>query len=695
MKLNQIEFQDWRCFTGNQTIRFATDHGKSVTAIWGANSSGKTTILNGILWALWGTLTEDFQNPESLVSDLAIFNAGEGETLSAYVEVKFEHGGNRYTMRRSCSQRKSVSTNAEGLETHARLMIVDASGETFTHLNSDAFSVIDQILPKVLATYFFFNGEKFRLQVQSAHGEKTFADAVRQVIGLTKYERALKHIDKAKQELDVRISNSEKSDELDKLINLKNQAEHNRVGFLDRSKQLDEEFDMLKNRFDEIAIEQTKFHEIREIVLARQGVEAELKMRKDILADLQDSRTDLLGNLFALHVLSGNEAEVRGLAENHRRQKHIPADFKKSFIDDLIASGSCICGCELVEGSDQYRKVISRLSEGALEGTEESWTKLSAELGTINTRHELMRVNFEDLNGKIYSEDKAIQNLNEKLSVFDESISGVAAIDEARNAIVDLESERKSNNAKQIELTQQKERISEKLSECNKSITGYDKEIGKIEPKNEEAKRNSSRRRYLTQAKSHLEKEFSELKESLRDELEMSITTIFRGLSNNDYFAELDSDFSLKMCSRDAGVVVRDVAMGTGETQLKYYSFIAALSKLNYENSVNSESVHQSFPIMIDAPFSYLDSSLSERVALKLPTMTHQVIFLNLKRDLNTMIEPEVAKAVGAVNVLTFFVGRSTENNVNEDIHLPQGAVSYVVAQDNSPRFTKINAVHV
>ena len=148
MKLNQIEFQDWRCFAGNQTIRFATDHGKSVTALWGANSSGKTTILNGILWALWGTLTEDCQNPESLVNDIAILSAGEGETLSAYVEVKFEHGGKRYTMRRSCSQKKNNSTNADDLETHARLMIVDALGETFTHLNSDAFSVIDQILPK-------------------------------------------------------------------------------------------------------------------------------------------------------------------------------------------------------------------------------------------------------------------------------------------------------------------------------------------------------------------------------------------------------------------------------------------------------------------------------------------------------------------------------------------------------------------
>ena len=74
MKLNQVEFHDWRCFLGKQTIRFATDHGKSVTAVWGANSSGKTTILNGILWALWGTLTDDFQWPTMLVNDTALLN---------------------------------------------------------------------------------------------------------------------------------------------------------------------------------------------------------------------------------------------------------------------------------------------------------------------------------------------------------------------------------------------------------------------------------------------------------------------------------------------------------------------------------------------------------------------------------------------------------------------------------------------
>jgi DNA sulfur modification protein DndD len=598
-------------------------------------------------------------------------------------------------MRRSCSQKKNNSTNADDLETHARLMIVDALGETFTHLNSDAFSVIDQILPKILATYFFFNGEKFRLQVQSAHGEKTFADAVRQVIGLTKYERALKHIVKAKQELDLTISSLDKNEERRKLIDLKSHDEHLQAGYVDRINALEDECDILKKRFDVIAIEQAKFHEVKVDILARQGVEAELKIRKAILANLQDSRTGLLGNLFALNVLLGNEAEVRVLAENHRRQKHIPADFKKSFIDDLLSSGSCICGCELVEGSEQYRKVNSRLNEGALGGTEESWTKLSVELGAVTTRYESLRGNFEELNAKIYSEDKAIQVLMEKLSIFDENILGVAAIDEARIAIVDLETERKDNVARQIELTQQKEEKSQELSKCNERIGDYENEITKIEIKNEEAKLISVRRQYLSDALSHLEKELAELKESLRDELEMSITTIFRSFSNNSYFAELDKDFSLKLCSKDANGVSREAALGTGETQLKYYSFIAALSKMNYESSVNSESIHQSFPIMVDAPFSYLDTDLSRRVALKLPEMTHQVIFLNLKKELDTMIEPEVAKSVGAVSVLTFFVNRSAEIKVSENIDLPQGQFKYVIAQENSPRYTEINSVKV
>lgn len=694
MKLNQIEFQDWRCFTGNQTIQFATDHGKSVTAIWGANSSGKTTILNGILWALWGTLTEDFQSPDQLVSEILLSSAGEGETVSAYVEVKFEHGGKRYTMKRSCSERKTGSSISDGLETHARLTTVDENGESFIDLDDAAFSVVDQILPKVLATYFFFNGEKFRSQVISAQGEKSFADAVRQVIGLTKYERALKHIGRAKDELDVRISNSEKSDELDKLLNLKNQAEHRRVGYEDRMKALEDEFEVLKNRFDEITNEQTKFYEIREIVLERQQVEADLKMRKSNLADLQDTRTDLLGNLFSLHVLSGFETEIRALAENHRRQKHIPADFKQSFINDLLASGSCICGCELVRGAEPYRKLIARLKEGALEGTEENWTTLSVELGAVANRFEVTFSKFEELNGKIYSEGLAVDNQLEKLSRFDENILGFAAIDEARIAIVDLETERKDNVAMQIELTQQIERHVKKLSECNKNIVDYDKDIEKFGPLNKEAKLNSLRRRYLSLAQSHLEKELLELKESLREELEMSITTIFRGLSNNAYFAELDSDFSLKMCSKDARGVARNVALGTGETQLKYYSFIGALSKLNYEKSVSSKSVHHSFPIMIDAPFSYLDSSLCERVALGLPQMTHQVVFLNLKKELSTMIKPEVSAAIGSVNVLTFFADNE-EEYVNENIELPQGVVSYVVAQEAGPRYTKISMVSV
>lgn len=695
MKINQVEFNDWRYFIGKQTIQFATDHGKSVTAVWGANSSGKTTILNGILWALWGTLTEDFQRPEILVNDTATSNAKEGETLSAYVEVKFEHGGNRYTMKRWCSQKKSDREVFESMETHASLRMVDKKGETFSYLDEEAFSEIDQILPKVLSTYFFFNGEKFKQTIETVQGKKLFADAVRQVIGLTKYERALKHIIRTKAELDSRISNSEKSAEIDQLQIRQTQAVLSQKGLEDRLTQIEDDLARLGARFDKIAIEQSAFHEVKELILERQGVITQLDLRKASQKYLKDSRTELIGGLYTSQVLAGISIDITNLAEGHRRQKHIPADFKQSFINDLLTSGICICGCELKTNSDQFKKVQSRLNEGALEGTEESWTKLAVDVAGIDSQFTSLKQMFNELSGKIDSEEQAINDLSGKLSKFDDSIATVAAGTNAGEAIVALESERNSVLAESLELTRKREQKLELLNACKKEIADCDREMRKLKPKNEEAKLHLKRRNYLSLVQELVEDEFVRLKESLREDLEMSITTMFRSLSNNLYFAELDKDFGLRLCVKDDAGNNQQVALGTGETQLMYYSFIAALSQLNFEKSQKSINIHQSFPILIDAPFSYLDSELSTRVARNLPAVTHQVVFLNFKRELPTMLEIEVANAVGKVSILKFHVGKDPAilPNANESIELPQGSFDYVVAQENIKRFTEIVSV--
>jgi DNA sulfur modification protein DndD len=402
-----------------------------------------------------------------------------------------------------------------------------------------------------------------------------------------------------------------------------------------------------------------------------------------------------MGELFTSQVLAGISIDVANLAEDHRRQKHIPADFKQSFINDLLSSGICICGCDLQKNSDQYRKVQSRLNEGALEGTEESWTKLAVDVAGIDSQFASLKQMFNALSGKIDSEDQAIVDLSDKLSKFDEGIETVAAGTNAGEAIVALESERNGVLAESLELTRKREQKLESLNACKKEIADCDREMRKLKPKNEEAKLHLKRRNYLSLVEELVDDEFLKLKESLREDLEMSITTMFRSLSNNPYFAELDKDFGLRLCIKDEAGNSQQVALGTGETQLMYYSFVAALSQLNFEKSQKSKNINQSFPIMIDAPFSYLDSELSTRVAKNLPAVTHQVVFLNFQKELPTMTEKEVANAVGEVSILKLHVEKdpTVKPNANEIIELPQGSFDYVVAKDTIKRYTEIVSV--
>ena len=101
MKLQRLEFNDFRLYQGHQEITFATDPKKNVTIVYGANGGGKTTLLNAFLWALFGTFSEDVQQKNLIVNLDTWAATSVGEFAEAKVILQFENEGMDYVLTRS------------------------------------------------------------------------------------------------------------------------------------------------------------------------------------------------------------------------------------------------------------------------------------------------------------------------------------------------------------------------------------------------------------------------------------------------------------------------------------------------------------------------------------------------------------------------------------------------------------------
>jgi DNA sulfur modification protein DndD len=100
MLLQKIIFKNFRQFE-NVEIKLNNQENKHISVIFGANGSGKTTILSGITWALYGgkkipygEMTDQFLN-KNVFNDLK-----EGAEVEVKTILTFEDKDKSYEIRR-------------------------------------------------------------------------------------------------------------------------------------------------------------------------------------------------------------------------------------------------------------------------------------------------------------------------------------------------------------------------------------------------------------------------------------------------------------------------------------------------------------------------------------------------------------------------------------------------------------------
>lgn len=180
---------NFRQFKGDVHINFSCDKNKNVTVILGDNTFGKTTLLQAFNWCLYNEVK--LPHKEMLLNYEDGEDMPEGEEHEAVVEIVLIHKNQEYTIARKQKFKKSYNRVVPLINSNLVTMSYkDRDGNTVMIKEEKIPQTINNILPKDLSSYFFFDTER----VQDVSERKDLANAVKGLLGLSVLDNGIRHL---------------------------------------------------------------------------------------------------------------------------------------------------------------------------------------------------------------------------------------------------------------------------------------------------------------------------------------------------------------------------------------------------------------------------------------------------------------------------------------------------------------------
>lgn len=227
MKLLRAEFQNFRLLR-NLELEFSTYPERNLTVIRAANETGKTTILHGLQWALYGDSALPGKGEGFRLHPID-WNVSDGRRVPITATVEFEitkfHRVTEGLRERKRRYRivRSAFEQVDGTEWWrvASTVKLFALTETGTNPIDAPEAVINEELPPELRDVFFTDGDRALSFIEADAALTTKRErvqrAIRSLLGLGVIEDAIKHVRKAGAEVNKRAKQIGASGELNQI----------------------------------------------------------------------------------------------------------------------------------------------------------------------------------------------------------------------------------------------------------------------------------------------------------------------------------------------------------------------------------------------------------------------------------------------------------------------------------------------
>jgi DNA sulfur modification protein DndD len=681
MKLISITLCNFRQFYGKSPeIKLACGD-RNTTVIHGNNGSGKTALMNAFTWVLYEKFSAAFAAEEQLVNKRALAEAEMGKGVGCWAEVVFEHDSTRYQARRICRAYKSENTVERG-KSELFLNIAKDDGR-WLKPEQHPDDIIGRILPESLHQYFFFDGERIE-QIVRYDKKAEIAEATKELLGVEVLNRSIRHLVEAKKSLETDL-------------NLIGNAETKKL--LQDKQKLEQEVELLSLRQVEIEQELVNQGELKKALNGNllelsgaadlQKLRDELEMQQDLFKQQIVQATDTLKRAISLRgygvFLLDAAAEFKVVFEDLRAKGELLSGIQRPFLSELLARERCICGAELVEGSEARENVSGWMDKAGVGDVEETTIRISDRVNEIDkqvadfwSEIDSQQANINRNRAELSRVENQLDDIHSKLRNFpNNDVSRLQKrLDEIELKIGDLHRETGSNQ--------------QQIESLSAQVAGLNKQLDK-QQMNEERQVLIQRRIAATQdAIDRLSEVRSRLEKQFCSQLEQRVQDIFSQISFTPYIPKLSDKYELTLVENTSGKSAL-VAASTGENQILSLSFIGGIIEGVREWSQKNTLIgpdSSTFPIVMDSPFGSLDEIYRKQIAKKLPKLANQLIVLVTKTQWRGEVAQEMESCTGREYVLTY---NSPKADCEEDaIDLGGTRYSLVKQSPNEFEYTEI-----
>ena len=624
MILNKVSIKNYRQYRDVE-IEFAKDPKKNFTIIKGNNGTGKTTLLNALTWCLYGSEIHSYgqYTSMSICNNKSINLADDDESIDVSVEIEFLNDeGESLTFKRNKVFFKDEGDLRER-PTGNKFVVTKQVGDDFKIYEEDHHTV-KKTIPKQVEEYFFFDGARLGQYFQRT-SKQNIKNSVFNLSQLNLVEEVSKYLTKLVEEYTKKQkkispavgSINEKINDCDVAI-AKFEEE------IDEAEAKKEEHEL---EIDEITKQLVKMGstDIKKAVKDEERLEREITTLHNKL-DGSDGyggkigeRRDLILKTYPYLKSYKSFVKFLELGEDSRDKGYIPPKYKRSFLEDMLKEGVCICGTNLDEDEEHRQKIIALLN--ATDPLTDESENVTADLDHVkqvilrkvsNFRDDSLKINSEIkyLNDTIDEKNAELKNIQAILE--NHSIEEIKALEEIRK---DLKYQVKKLNDKIIsnkaEIRIQKEGKKRLITAANKQKKDSEK-LAMYEKKIEFSREASTAAKYVKNT----------CTSNMREQIEKFTKEKFLQVQwKEDEFIDLsiDNQYEISILNR-AGNIEKPGDLSDGEKLVLGLCFMSALHKISgFE-----------LPIVMDTPLGVLDDDFRQNFAKFLPEFVEgkQIVML-------------------------------------------------------------------
>ena len=629
MLISSIEISNFRQFYGRQKIQFSTNSEKNITLIHAENGVGKTALLNAILWCFYNKTTENFERKK----DLQNHHAREADEKGYFVFIEFEEDGDHYVAQRQ------VNSLSGGQQVFRIYSILD-TGDHKEVPTPEVF--INSIIPKDMAGYFFFQGEGVGTLANSSGGD--VKEAIRDILGFTIAEEALKDISKVKTEYRRELQRLDKTSDLgsiqeeladceDKIRILSGDLEE-----ADKNKK----YIALKLKAIEEDLQNSDSNVVSEKQKSREDKTEQLKQLDIMRYSALERKSRLVGKyaVSAFAFKAANEG-IDFIDEKELKGK-IPAPYNVQLVKDILSQEECICGSDIKVGTEAYGKIQSLLGKASDPILSNRVTRARSQLTVVRKELHDAETDFTNTLEEISMTEEAIAKVRGELEALSLEIKGVN---------VEGIKEKEENRATLFQQLQEANRLfgslkerKGKLDEAREPLITKERSFKSTEP---EVIRLQKLMGFIEEIGERLT---SVLERTENDSLLLlaeKINTFLDLYVKQDFRAKITPNFEIVLHDRED----RPVGKSDGQSLLLSLTFISSLISLAKQRKNATGNILTPgaiAPFVIDAPFGVLDKSYKANIAEELPKSVNQVVFLLSSSHWEGTVEEAIRDKVGS-----------------------------------------------